>query len=222
MKKSRAALSIFLSAGLVLTLAAGCSGKTGSESSSSGSSSQAAAPVSISFLNSKGEIATPLSEAVKSFESSHKGVTVTIDSVSASSTIDQLMMAKYASGNPETMSMVDHPDISVYAGKSMDLSGQDWVKDIKAGVLSAVKFNGKVACFPFAVEGYGMIYNKTTIEKATKSTFDPASIKNISDLSALYQKIQSAGVAPVEISSDNWSLAGHFLTTVFARNGGDS
>lgn len=179
-----------------------------------------ASPVSITFLNSKGEIATQLEAAAKTFNKTNKkGITVTVSSVSASSTVDQTMMSKYASGNPSTINMVDPIDITTFGSKSMDLSKEKWVSKINKAFVSSLKSNGKILAFPFAVEGDGLIYNKTTIEKATHKKFDPKSIKNLSDLEKLYKQIQAGGVTPVQISHDDWSLASHFLGFSYVTQG---
>jgi raffinose/stachyose/melibiose transport system substrate-binding protein len=219
MKKVNVLSAILAATLLVSVVATGCGTKAASNTATATTSS-APAKVSISLLNSKGEIATQLATVASDFNSSNKdGITLTVNSVSASSTIDETLLSKYAAGNPDTLNMVDPTDVATYASKSMDLSSQDWAKDISSTMVSAAQINGKTVDFPFAVEGDGLIYNQTTIEKATGTTFDPTSIKSLADLTALYAKIKAGGVTPVEISQDNWSLANHFLSTVFAANG---
>jgi raffinose/stachyose/melibiose transport system substrate-binding protein len=219
MKKLHSLVSLLTAAAMVTFSAAGCS--SSSSSAASGKSESAAASASdeatsITFFNSKPEIATQLEAAVKTFNSTNKdNITVTVTTLNTSSTEDAVLTSKYASGNPYTISMVDTPDIAVYADKSMDLSDQAWVKNINENMVSALKVDGKIKAFPFAVEGDGLIYNKTTIEKATNETFDPSTVKSLADLEALYKKIQAGGVAAVQISHDDWSLANHFLTTAF-------
>lgn len=204
---------------LLAGFSAGCA-KSGTASSSQSNGSNG--KVSITFLNSKGEISKQLEAAAQKYNQTNKdGITVNVSSVSASSTVDETMMTKYASGNPCTLNMVDPQDIAMFAGKSADLSNEKWVGNINPSLMNSLKANGKVMAFPFAVEGYGLIYNKTTIEKATKEKFDPSSIKSLSDLEALYKKIQAGGVTPVEISHDDWSLASHYLAVSYATQKGN-
>lgn len=225
MKRNRMVASALAALVAVSGLTA-CGGKgmtpaTASKADTASAANTPAGKTNITFLNSKGEIAKQLEAAAKTFSSSNKdGITVTVSSVSASSTVDETMMSKYASGNPCTLNMVDPNSIVTYADKSADLSNEAWVKNINAKFTDSLKSNGKLVAFPFAVEGYGMIYNKTTIEKATKQTFDPASVKSLSDLETLYKKIQAGGVTPVEISHDDWSLSAHFLATAFTTQSG--
>ena len=221
MKKIHALVSVLTAAALIALSATGCSTNSSATannpaSASSASSSASNKATSITFFNSKPEIATQLEAAVKTFNSTNKdNITVTVTTLNTSSTEDAVLTSKYASGNPFTISMVDTPDIATYADKSMDLSNESWVKNINSKMVSALKADGKIKAFPFAVEGDGLIYNKTTIEKATGKTFDPAKITSLSDLEALYKEIQAGGVTPVQISHDDWSLANHFLTTAF-------
>lgn len=211
MKRSRVLASILALAVTISVSATGCAPKA-----SSSASDASAGKVSISLFNSKGEISTKLDAAAKTFNETNKdGITVTISSLSASSTVDETMMSKYASGNPFTLSMVDPINIKTYASKSMDLSNESWVKNINPKMVEALKDNGKIVAFPLTVEGDGLVYNKTTIEKATGKPFDPTTIKSLSDLEALYKKIQAGGVTPVQISHDDWSLAAHYIATAF-------
>ncbi|NLJ30298.1 MAG: carbohydrate ABC transporter substrate-binding protein [Clostridiales bacterium] len=189
----------------------GCA-KSGSSTSSSGSGN-----VTITFLNSKGEIADTLKQAVAEYNKTNKdGITVELSTIGAGGSAYEALMAKYSSGNAPTISMLGAGDIISFQDKAADLSGEKWVSDISNGMIDPVKLDGKIYAFPFAVEGCGLIYNKTTIEKATGTTFDPTAIKTRSDLEALYKKIQAGGVTPVEISKDDWSLGDHFMMSSYS------
>ena len=81
--------------------------------------------------------------------------------------------------------------------------------------------NGSVYGVPNSVQSMGIIYNKTTIEKATGEEFDPSTIKSNADLDALCQKIQDGGVSPIMFTGVDWSLGSHFLSQVFNGIQGD-
>lgn len=219
MKRTRITSMALASVLAASTLLAGC-GQTNTASSTAGSTAAASGKVNITLLNSKSEIAKPLEKAVETFNQTNKdGITITMSTVSASSTVDETMMSKYASGNPCTINMVDPTNIASYVSKSADLSSESWVSKISPSFTSTLENGGKVYAFPFAVEGDGLIYNKNTIEKATGKTFDPSTVKSLSDLEALYKKIQAGGVAPVQISHDDWSLASHYLAYSYVTQG---
>jgi raffinose/stachyose/melibiose transport system substrate-binding protein len=220
--KNKKALAFTLSVCLLLSgISTGCA-KNGSQTSMADSST-GGGKTNISLFNSKGEISNSLQSAAKKFNDSNKsGITISVTTLSGSATVDETMMTKYASGNPCTINMVDAPiGVQTYAAKSLDLSSEPWVKKINTNFVSVLKSGDKLIAFPFAVEGNGMIYNKTTIEKATGEKFDPSTIQSLSDLEALYKKIEAGGVAPVEISHEDWSMASHYLGTAYATQGPD-
>ncbi|WOC32496.1 MULTISPECIES: ABC transporter substrate-binding protein [Caproicibacterium] len=219
MKKTRIVSATLAAVLTASTLFTGC-GQTGTTSatggSAAGSTTGSTGKVSITMLNSKSEIAQKLQQAVDTFNKTNKdGITISMTTVSSSSTVDETMMSKYASGNPCTINMVDPVNIASYASKSADLSSESWASQINDSFVDSLKVDGKIYAFPFAVEGDGLIYNKNTIEKAIGGTFDPTSIKSQADLEALYKKIQAGGVTPVEISHDDWSLASHYLALAY-------
>lgn len=56
--------------------------------------------------------------------------------------------------------MCDYPNVTdIAAEKLLDLSGEKWVAD--GGDILGVKVDGKVYGFPFCVEAFGLLYNKT-------------------------------------------------------------
>ena len=77
---------------------------------------------------------------------------------------------------------------------------------------------------PISIQGYGILYNKNAIERATGEEFDPSEIRSRADLEALYKKIAASdsGIAPAMFTGVNWSLASHYLGLVFSGCRGDS
>jgi raffinose/stachyose/melibiose transport system substrate-binding protein len=225
MRKGTRTVSLLMALVLVAGAMTGCTVNTGGGQSSTASAKSNAADgknVTITFLNSKGEITDSLKKAVDNYNSSNKdGIKVELSTVGAGSSAYEALMAKYSSGNAPTLMMTGAGDILSFKDKVIDLSGEKWVSDVSTGMLDAVKTDNKVLAFPFAVEGCGLIYNKTTIEKATKEKFDASTIKTRTDLENLYKKIQAGGVAPVEISKDDWSLGDHFMMTSYGAQNQD-
>jgi raffinose/stachyose/melibiose transport system substrate-binding protein len=172
----------------------------------------------ITFLNTKGEIQAQLEESAVVFKDD-TGIEVEIVPCGAGTSPFEKMSALYNSGNAPTISMLDIGDLPKFEDVMLDLSGEKWTSDAMGGSLDIATINGKVLAFPFAVEGYGLIYNKTAIESATGETFDPSSIKSRADLNALFSKIQAGGTAPIIISPLDWSLAAHYFAVPFAQAG---
>jgi len=221
---------------LVFTMA-GCGNETATEATEEGTTSQATTEtaettdegstseassetVKITFLNTKGEIQAQLEEVAKTFQVD-TGIELEILPAGSGTSPFERMTSLYASGNAPTLSMMDVGDLAAFEEVMTDLSSEKWIDDAMPGSLEIAQLNGKQLAFPFAVEGFGLIYNKAAIESATGETFDPSSIATKSDLEALFVKIQNGGTAPIAISPLDWSLAAHYLSIPFAAEGVD-
>lgn len=192
-------------------LLSGCGNST-KESQSSDEKKTASSEVKITLLNSKGEIQAQLEEAAKEFSKENPGTTLEVIPAAAGQSPFEKVSSMYAAGNAPTIAMLDPGDVKKFADKALDLSKEKWVNDSVERSLDVVKTDdGKVLGFPFAVEGYGLIYNKAVLDKAVGGNFDPTSVKTRKDLEELIKKIQKTGVASNLQSPMDWSLAGHFL-----------
>lgn len=176
--------------------------------------------VKITFLNTKGEIQAQLENIAKTFES-ETGITLEIVPAGSGTSPFEKMTSLYASGNAPTLSMMDIGDLPAFAENMEDLSNEKWISDAMPGSLDIAQLNGQQLAFPFAVEGFGLIYNKTAIEEATGESFDPSVIVTKNDLDTLFAKIEAGGTAPIIISPLDWSLAAHYLSIPFAAEGKD-
>jgi len=176
--------------------------------------------VKITFLNTKGEIQAQLEESALVFQN-ETGIEVEIVPTGAGSSPFEKMTTLYNSGNAPTISMLDIGDLPKFEDVMLDLSNEKWIGDAMSGSLGIATLNDKVLAFPFAVEGYGLIYNKAAIESATGEAFDPTSITSRDDLQALFDKIKAGGTAPIIISPLDWSLAAHYMSIPFAEKGKD-
>ncbi len=175
----------------------------------------------ITFLNTKGEIQAQLEEAAKTFQAD-TGIELEIIPTGAGESPFEKMTTLYNSGNAPTISMMDVGDLSSFEENMLDLSNEKWVDDAMDGSLDVARINGKLLAFPFAVEGFGLIYNQNAVEQATGESFDPSSIQSKEDLETLFKSIQDGGTAPIVISPLDWSLGAHYTQIAFAETGGDT
>ncbi|MFD1774071.1 ABC transporter substrate-binding protein [Paenibacillus rhizophilus] len=208
MKKTLALFLVFLMA--VSLTACGGSNESGSSASGSPEAGSKDGKVSIIITNGKGEIATQWEQAAKDFMAANPDIEVEAISQAVGDTVN-LLDKLTASGKTVTMAMMA-PDsiVNKYKDFGVDLSGEKWNADTVYGVKDA---SGKVAGFPFSIEGFGLVYNKSVVEKATGGTFDPYSINTRDKLKALFDKIQASGVKyPVAYQTENWSVANHYST----------
>ncbi|WP_123042026.1 ABC transporter substrate-binding protein [Cohnella candidum] len=218
MKKTFASLLI---ASLAFGLAA-CGGSKTAESpdassaapSSSASSSASASPdqekVKIIITNGKGEIASQWTQAAKDFMAANPNIEVVAQSQAVGDTLS-ILDKLTASGEVVTVAMLEPSAVlNKYKDFGIDLSGEKWNEETKDGFKNE---QGQVVGFPFAIEGFGLVYNKKVVEKAVGGTFDPFSINTRDKLKELLDKIKASGVKyPVAYQTEAWSVSNHYST----------
>lgn len=212
---------------VVLLMALGVSACSGAapEANKAGEAAPQAAggkEVKISFLNSKGEIQQQLEDAAKAFKQDHPEITLEVIQVPAGQSPFERASVLYAGGNPTTLAMVDPADVEKFKDRALDLSGEKWKADAVPNSLESATIDGKLLAFPFAVEGFGFIYNKQVLDKAVGGTFDPATVKTTADLENLFKKIEASGKAPLIVSPMDWSLGAHYLSVLYTAQSKDS
>lgn len=158
--------------------------------------------VSITFMNSKPEITEALEAGSKAFG---KKYNVAIELYETSSPGDALAK-KYASGEAPTLAIVDLANIrDLYAEKLVDLSNESWVS-LGGRELGAV-MGGKVYGMPFTIEGTGLLYNKTAIEKIIGRPFVPTEYATLDAFKTLCAALIRGGMKyPVVLNSEDWSV----------------
>ncbi|MDP4178920.1 MAG: ABC transporter substrate-binding protein [Bacillota bacterium] len=197
----------FLSIGMALALVssfAGCSTASQSKQSQVKSNEK----VSIIITNGKGEIASQFTQATKDFMAANPNITIEPYSVAVGDSVN-IFDKLTASGKVVTLAMVEpNAIIDKYKDVGIDLSGEKWNSDTSYGIKNA---EGKVVGFPFAVEGFGLVYNQKVLDKAVGGTFDPFTINTRNKLKDLFDKIKASGVKyPVAYQTEDWSVANHF------------
>lgn len=209
-KKGFILLSMLLLVAM-FTAACGSSAQTNSTDSSG--------KTTITLLNSKGEIQQQFLDAAKAFEASNPDIQLQIEQVAAGQSPFERVSTLYASGNPPTMMMVDPSDVTQLKDRVLDLTSEKWVADANGNIKDT---DNKVLAFPFSVEGYGFIYNQAVLDKAVGGTFDPKTINTRDALQQLLEQIKAIGVAPLEISPQDWSLGAHFMGINYSAQSKDT
>lgn len=211
--KCKKILSLLAAITITGGLLAGCG------TSSSGSGSSSSKKVTISMMNSKGEIQSQLEEAAKTFSKANPNITINVIACSAGQSPFEKLSTMYSSKNAPAIAIVDPGDVIKFKDKLADLSNEKWVKDAEDGTLDTVKLDGKVMACPLTIEGDGIIYNKKVLDKAG---VDPTTIKTTNDLENAFKKVQATGKSAVAVSPMDWSLGSHFFGTVYATQSKDS
>ena len=207
MKSSIKFIAIVLA---VMVLFCSCSKKSETANTNTTAST---AKVSITLLNSKGEIQTGLEKIAAQFEKD-KGIHVEVIACGAGEVPYTKVTTMYNSGNAPTLAILDPTDIVGLAKEyALDLSGEKWVSETDALNLTV---DGKIYSFPFCVEGRGIIYNKSAIESVLGRSFDPKSINTYSSFKAILAELRSKGMEnPVFLAKEDWSLGAHQLGYIY-------
>lgn len=216
-------LSLVICLMLVVSVFAGCGAATPTEAPKAAETkapeaakaAETKAPakeVKITMLNSKGEIQAQLEDAAKEFNKQYPNITLEVIPCPAGGSPFEKISSLYASNNAPALSILDGGDLPKLKDKSVDLSGEKWVKDTP--FIGDCTIDGKIISFPFVVEGCGLIYNKAVLDKAK---VDPASIKTQKDLENALKAIEATGVAGDVICKEDWSLGNHFSVIPYAN-----
>jgi len=112
------------------------------------------------------------------------------------------------SGNPPILAMLDTTDVvQIAETRALDLSDERWVADAGSHAYAST---ASVYSFPMGIEGKGLIYNKTLIEKTLGEAFHPEEYNTLDKLTALFARLSEKGVTPMLISKEDWSLGSHY------------
>ena len=163
----------------------------------------------------KTEIKDQFLAAVKAYNASQKCYTLKSIPGDAKLTFLQNVTPMYAAKNAPTI-MYTLQEIPDMADKVMDWKGTKLVKLVSPGLLAAANVGGKQVGVPSTAEAFGLLYNKTVLDKAG---VDPSKITTRSALEVALRKVKAAGSGGVRFSSIWWSLGAHF-TNIFHANAG--
>lgn len=182
------------------------------------SQSTTAEKVTIIMTNGKGEIATQFEQAAKDFMAANPDIIVEPYSVTVGDTVN-IFDKLTSSGKVVTLAMFEPSAVvDKYKDFGADLTNEKWNADTVYGVKDAA---GKIAGFPFAIEGFGLVYNQKIVEQAVGGTFDPFTINTRDKFVGLLDQIKASGIEfPIAYQTEAWSVANHY-SSQFINQGGD-
>ncbi len=143
-----------------------------------------AALADIVICQNKVEITAQMEEFAKVYEAK-TGVPVKVITGGGSSDYNTVLKAEMQSGREPDIFVIEGPSgYELWKDKIADQAGADWTNYTAAAYIA----DGKVVGFPVAVEGYGLAYNKSILDKAG---IDPATLTNIDAYAAAFEKLDS-------------------------------
>jgi len=160
------------------------------------------------------EIQDQFLAAVKAYNASQSCYTLESVPGDRKLTFLQNVTPMYAAKNAPTI-MYTLQEIPDMADKVMDWKGSKLAKLVSPSLLEAATIGGKLVGVPSTAEAFGLLYNKTALNKAG---VDPSKIKTRQSLEVALRKVKAAGAGGVRFSSIWWSLGAHFSNIYFANS----
>lgn len=170
----------------------------------------------LRLFNGKIEIDSALKEYAKTYEEK-TGIKVEVESIGGGADINATLKGYLAAGNmPDIFVLGGEGDYHSWSDYLEDLSNENWAKDTDVAYKGD---DGKIVGFPYAIEGYGLTYNKDLLDKAG---IDPSSLTTIDAYKKAFAKLDSMkeelGIdAVVSISAESggmwWSTGNHDFGT---------
>lgn len=159
-------------AAMSVTTLAAC----GNDSSSSSDDSKGR----VYFLNFKPEVADQWKALAEKY-TKETGVQVQVQSA-ASGTYETQLKSELAKSNPPTIFQVNGPvGLASWKDYAADMSNTEIYKDLSDQSM-ALKDGDKIAGVPYVIESYGIIYNKSILEKYIKTS--GAKISSIDEINS--------------------------------------
>jgi raffinose/stachyose/melibiose transport system substrate-binding protein len=171
-------------------------------------------PVEVYFLNFKPEVAEVYEKVVlPAFEAANPDYKLKIVTA-ASGTYEQTFNSEVAKSNPPVIFQVNGP-IGLNNQKNVvaDLSSFDFYSILGDKSL-ALKIDGKILAIPYAVEGYGIIYNNAIMEKyfaLPKRSTKINSMEDVKNFTALKNLVED-----MQKHKDDLGIKGVFASTSMA------
>ena len=191
-------VTVLLCGAMAVTALAGCGGSKSSSSSSSASGSGTAKKASggsVYYLNFKPEADEQWQALAKEY-TKETGVNVKVVTA-ASGTYEQQLTSEMAKKDAPTLFQVNGPvGLANWKDYCDDMSQSEIYKHMKDGTDSFVLKDGdKVDGIAYVIETYGIIYNKTLLDKYCKldgaKVSKPEDINNFATLKAVADDIQA-------------------------------
>lgn len=178
-------LATVLTASLMAGIFVGCSSNSGKIENDTNKSDGNKV---VKVFQLKVEINDALQQLAKKYEE-ETGVKVEVTSVGGGADYGAALKAEFQKGTEPDIFMIQGAgDLEVWSHKVDDLSSEKWISNAVKGTLDTVTKEGKIYGMPVATEGYGLIYNKEILDKAS---IDPKSIDTFDKLKAAVETLDS-------------------------------
>lgn len=169
------------------------------------SQEEKAKPINIEFFVFGGD--EYLQPVVDEYMGKNPHVTVEIQLVS--NEYDSVLKTKINSGEiPDVFMTQGYSTNKVYKDLVLDITDEDFMKEIEDGAKEAAILDGRVYGIPLSMEAYGFIYNKTLFKEAGITELP----KTYSELEEASKKLEEIGVKPFINQYKEWWIFKHLFS----------
>ncbi len=186
MKKVKQTLALFM--GTVIAFGAtSCGSKENTTPDKTGTQAESNEPVTLNILQYKVEIENQLKVAIETYQSQNPNVTINLETIGGGENYSSALQAKLDTNEVDIFNVGGPQDVNDLLPKLEDLSSEPWVGHAATGTLEGVTLDNKIYGLPYAIEGYGLVYNKAVFEACGINVSD---IDTFQDLEENFQLIQ--------------------------------
>ena len=126
-----------------------------------------------------------------------------------------MVTVMFNSGNTPTVTALETGDLLRAKDRLTDISDLAAVDHASKGTIDAAKVGDSIYGVPYRIEGMGLIYNRKVLDRIFGEDFDPDAIRTQDDLREVFAQIEEAGIAPIVLGAQDWSLSTHLTTDIY-------
>lgn len=176
--------------------------------------------IKVEFFNQKKEMTDTLEEIAQDFEKENPNIDIEITNVPDPGIV---LKTRMLSGDvPDIVHLYpQNIDFQEWAkaGKFMDMSGKDYLDNLKNNYANFYEVEGKVYNVPLNANVSGIYYNKTKFKELGIET-----PKTYEEFKKIVKRIKDSELAPFAVAgSEGWTLNGyHQLSLITSAGSGDA
>ena len=208
-KKTVSALlcAVLVASSVLVFAACGKNNNNNTENSTTKSNNANVTNVTVRYLNFKPEVADVYKKIADEYEK-ETGVKVIVETA-ANNEYESTLTAKMSTKSAPTLFQINGPKgYANWKDYCADLSDSKLYKHLKDKSLAVTSKDGKVYGIAYVIETYGIIYNKTLLQKYCDSDF--ASVKKIEDINS-FEKLKTVA-DEIQKNKDKLGVKGAFTS----------
>ena len=170
--------------------------------------------ITFTWMINKVEIKNELEEVAQAYMDSHENITINTEVAGGSvEPYGTRLKAKLGSNDMPALFVTEGPsDYEMFDEYLVDLSDSKLAGMADESLLTIATMNGEVKALPMAIEGFGIIYNKTIFEKAGINPDDITSMEALREAAQLLDsKKDELGLEAVFClpGKETWIIGSH-------------